>query len=760
MFRLRILRVAPAGVLALILASLAWAGPPQAIHRYDFEADVPDSLPKGWFSRRSLREGYRIATSPEAAHGGRQGLVLEMAKDPPTWNSFGAAAVRIGAQPFRGRRVRLTGWGRFHQTAMNDGRGQFYVRVDRAERLIGDFDNMQDRPFTTPEWKQAHVLVGIAADADTLVLGALMSGHGRFDVDDVTVTLLGPVGEGDQPARPISDRGVTNLAAFGRLASVVRFFHPSDEAAALDWNAFIIDHVREVEDARTPAELAALLRVAFAPVAPTVRIDVKPPATVKRADLVRSVAPADARVGWFHHGFGGSATRSIYRSERLSRPLDAGVDVLPLGAAWAGTLGGGVHAQVPLVLAKAGGATLPRPKAIVATRRTERPEDWAASGGDRSTRLAAVLLASGVLEQFYPYADVVRLDMPAAVDEALRSAATATAASFTSTLARLSSHLHDGHGTVSGPGRPSKWLPLAFEFVGNDLAVISTSDSAGRARVGDVVIALDGRPVAEALDELRAELSASTEGHMRSRLGQRMMMTDVPRVLTLRAPDGRTREVRFEPGVGMLPPPPADPDSIAEVKPGIYYVDLERVTDADWKREVERFAKGKGLIFDMRGYPSRISAAPIAHLTREPVWSARWNVPVLRKPFMADVEWDTTGRWPVAPNSPHITAPVVFITDGRAVSYAETWMGMIEAYQLGTIVGEPTAGTNGNVSSIALPGGYSMSYTGMKVLKHDGSRHHGIGIHPTVPASRTIQGLAAGRDEALERAIEVVSKAR
>jgi len=43
----------------------------------------------------------------------------------------------------------------------------------------------------------------------------------------------------------------------------------------------------------------------------------------------------------------------------------------------------------------------------------------------------------------------------------------------------------------------------------------------------------------------------------------------------------------------------------------------------------------------------------------------------------------------------------------------------------------------------------------MKVLKHDGSQHHGVGIHPTVPVERTLQGIAAGRDEALERALEV-----
>ena len=48
----------------------------------------------------------------------------------------------------------------------------------------------------------------------------------------------------------------------------------------------------------------------------------------------------------------------------------------------------------------------------------------------------------------------------------------------------------------------------------------------------------------------------------------------------------------------------------------------------------------------------------------------------------------------------------------------------------------------------------------MKVLKHDGSQHHGIGILPTVPAARTRKGLAEGKDEILLRGLEVVRKVR
>lgn len=98
---------------------------------------------------------------------------------------------------------------------------------------------------------------------------------------------------------------------------------------------------------------------------------------------------------------------------------------------------------------------------------------------------------------------------------------------------------------------------------------------------------------------------------------------------------------------------------------------------------------------------------------------------------------------------------VIFITNGRAISYAESYMGYIEGYKLATIVGQPTAGTNGNVNLFSLPGGYKISWTGMKVVKHDGTQHHGIGVLPNIYVEKTIQGVKEGRDEFLEKALEV-----
>jgi len=119
----------------------------------------------------------------------------------------------------------------------------------------------------------------------------------------------------------------------------------------------------------------------------------------------------------------------------------------------------------------------------------------------------------------------------------------------------------------------------------------------------------------------------------------------------------------------------------------------------------------------------------------------------------------TLDSWPDDHLRADIAGKVAFLTGPGAISYAESCMGIVEHYQLGEIVGATTAGTNGNVNPVPLPGNYTMVWTGMKVLKHDGSQHHRVGIQPTVPCSKTIQGIREGRDEQLEKAVEVVKKA-
>jgi C-terminal processing protease CtpA/Prc len=166
--------------------------------------------------------------------------------------------------------------------------------------------------------------------------------------------------------------------------------------------------------------------------------------------------------------------------------------------------------------------------------------------------------------------------------------------------------------------------------------------------------------------------------------------------------------------------------------------------------------KANAIICDLRGYP-KSNHGLIKHLLKEEENSLWMWTPQIIYPDFEKVAYRKYG-WHMKPVEPALTAKVVFITDGRAISYAESFMGYIEGFNLATIVGQPTAGTNGNVNPFVLPGGYRISWTGMRVLKHDGSQHHGVGIIPHVRVERTIQGIKAGRDEFLEKAIEIAKQ--
>ncbi len=72
------------------------------------------------------------------------------------------------------------------------------------------------------------------------------------------------------------------------------------------------------------------------------------------------------------------------------------------------------------------------------------------------------------------------------------------------------------------------------------------------------------------------------------------------------------------------------------------------------------------------------------------------------------------------------------------------------------LVGSHTVGTTGDVTGLGLPDGGSVQFTGRRVLRGDGSRFQNIGVIPDVEVYPTIEGIRAGRDEVLEKGIDVL----
>jgi C-terminal processing protease CtpA/Prc len=160
----------------------------------------------------------------------------------------------------------------------------------------------------------------------------------------------------------------------------------------------------------------------------------------------------------------------------------------------------------------------------------------------------------------------------------------------------------------------------------------------------------------------------------------------------------------------------------------------------------------------VRGYPTDAGIGILPHLIDAPE-HARWmHVPIRIAPFGEPTAFAHHG-WDLVPQAPHIAGKRYVLLDGRAISYAESVLGYFRDARLATTIGGASAGANGNVNAFALPGGFSVYFTGMRVTRHDGAGQlHGIGIVPDVAVTQTVAAWRDGRDLVLERALELAAR--
>jgi hypothetical protein len=563
-------------------------------------------------------------------------------------------------------------------------------------------------------------------------------------------------------------RTIGNLRAFARLYGYVRYFHPSDEAAALDWDRFVVRGAGRVLGTGNGRGLKRTLEELFLPIAPTVRLFAGRPRRPDRPELPPRGVKAGPVVAWQHLGVGGprQGRGYLYFSVRASRK-NPGTDradpvrgrAKPLfgkmpvwGEATVKPLGAGLWCRVPLTLRRTGKRTWGPPSPFP----LEPLDPNRLVPGRADVRVAAVVIAWNVFQHFYPYFDVVGADWDAVLTESLAKAlADSGADDFLLTLRRLVARLEDGHGNVWREGKSARrgYLPFKVDWIERRV-VVTGAPRLGTLRPGDVVVSVDGKPGIRLLEDAEQYISGSPQWRRYRSLWSFGAAKPGSKAGLVVEREGRRFRAIVRRTAKQYPHDEAvEHERIQELGPGVFYVNLDKASTEEIAGRMRDLAAAKGVVFDLRGYPNADSEF-ICHLLRKKDTSGAWmRIPRTIYPDRERLAgWDDDG-WFMKPARPHIGGKVVFLTDGRAISAAESYMSFIEWYKLAPIVGQPTAGTNGNINELHLPGGYGVRWTGMRVVKHDGSRHHLVGIRPTVPAERTVRGVREGRDEFLERAL-------
>lgn len=388
----------------------------------------------------------------------------------------------------------------------------------------------------------------------------------------------------------------------------------------------------------------------------------------------------------------------------------------------------------------------------------------------RERRMLAGLRLWAVLDSFFPYRYLVA-DWDGALRDALpRLADAADRDAYRRALRQLSVRAGDGHIGVWSPApdpaaRPRGLPAIATRLVEGKLAVVRLIDAADARQqgvaTGDVIETVDGKPAAAALADARVETSGSTDEARDQRAAGSLLVGDdgTSVKLGVRGADGKRHDVTLTRTAanGAALRAKSTAPHWKQLPGNLGYVDLRELVVPEVGPMFEDLKATRAIVFDMRGYPNGTawSIAPRVN-TRKATHGAQFLQPLVTGfgGEEADQRIRFLQKLPELPKDASIyTGKIVVLIDDRAISQAEhTCLFLAEAAGA-TFIGSPTAGANGDVTIMRLPGGLRMSFTGQEVRHVDGRQLQQVGIQPDVVVRPTLAGLRAGKDEVLDRAL-------
>lgn len=585
-----------------------------------------------------------------------------------------------------------------------------------------------------------------------------------------------------------SEKKVQNLETFARLYGYARWFHPSDEAQEIDWDKFAILGVQKIETIESTVALRDTLYRLFSPIVQGLQIyDAQKP-EIFDPEILLSPDPEAKPVAWQHYGVYLNDQSNIYRSVRTNKITHTSkiFDRMPqFGEITKAFIGNNLICVVPLTLQTNRSATYPQTEtASLNQLKSELFNISLSKEFNQQVNLASVIITWNVLQHFFPYFDVIDTDWNEVLGETLKSTlANKQKKDFFITLSRMIAQIEDGHGIIFETQKYR--LPLVrTECIENKIAITASNDTT--LKIGDIIHEINGKPAMEVLDEKEKIISGSPQlrryralniltGKLESdkTMNEYMLQfenNDQGNVLTSKdiqlmiERDGKEQNVIItnlrigDMLFNLIDERKHSFKTIIEIEPGIYYINMTKCTVNEFEQKKDILANAKAVIYDQRGGSRNLNFKQIIpHLIEKPVISTWWNIPQTVYPDRKAVEFDKS-NWDIQPKQPLFKSKSIVINIPSVISAGETRMGIIDHYNLATTIGEPTAGCNGNINRINLPCGYIVMWTGMKVLKHDGSQLYLKGFEPDYPVKRTIQAIKERRDEYLEKALEIAKQ--
>jgi len=241
--------------------------------------------------------------------------------------------------------------------------------------------------------------------------------------------------------------------------------------------------------------------------------------------------------------------------------------------------------------------------------------------------------------------------------------------------------------------------------------------------------------------------------------------------LLVRVPGAEPRGLSVTRSLSLNDRWPLDrPAFAAESLPGgVALVRVASLADEEVVRQLDRafpdFSRVQGLVLDLRdaaGGKTEYAYQVLARLTDRPFSAVRWTTPEYRAVFRAWNLGDSATTWygpetgTVAPRTDHppYAGPIALLASSATAGAAEDLLAAFRAAGRGVIIGEPSAGSPGDVATFTLPKSWAVQFSVTRHRAPDGTAFAGIGVKPDVLVVPTVNDVLAGNEPALDKARE------
>lgn len=336
---------------------------------------------------------------------------------------------------------------------------------------------------------------------------------------------------------------------------------------------------------------------------------------------------------------------------------------------------------------------------------------------------------------------------------------------FSRLYMRLIRELNDGHA----------YAPIEMLF-GQRMLPVWPLQAEGRLFVGysgdsllergDEVVAIDGEPISERLELLREYASRSNEASLRQALRYYGLCTrrDTAEVVRRRAGACDTLRVATVPYGSVSPlydPAQLEQPPFRLLADSVGYIYAGTFSREHLAQVVQTLPRTRALIIDLRTYPLKVDGALIALIGQSlrtesvVVRQALYQTLALPGLFFRQEQWlfEDFGEVAARCTEPY-KGRVILLVDEMTQSNPEFQAMALQSCPQTLTIGSPTSGANGSIVWIPLPGQMT-SFSGIGALYPDGTQTQTVGVRLDIEVLPTAEGLQAGRDEVLERALEL-----